>query len=49
MFTAFCAIACLQPPTSRPVSSKVGMDLEDALAAFQRVVPQVLACYINME
>ena len=48
MLTAFWPIACLQPPTSNPVSSKVAIVLEDDLAAFHRVDPQVSSCYIHM-
>ena len=48
MLTAFWATACLQPPTSSPVSSKVGILLEDDLAAFHRVDPQVSSCCIHV-
>ena len=41
MFTAFWAMTCLQPPVTMPVSSRLGIVLEAALAAFRRVVPHV--------
>ncbi len=39
MFKAFKAKACLHPATSKPVSSRLAIVFEIALAAFQRVVP----------
>jgi len=39
ILTAFCAIACLHPPTSSPVSSRDGIDRDTALAAFHWVDP----------
>ena len=41
MFTAFWAITCLHPPVTMPVSSRLGIVLDTALAAFHRVVPHV--------
>ena len=39
MFKAFKAKACLQPATSKPVSSRLLMVFDTTFAAFQRVVP----------
>jgi hypothetical protein len=42
MFKAACAIECLQPATTKPVSSWFFFDFETALAAFQCESPQAL-------
>ena len=34
-------MTCLHPPTTSPVSSKLAIVLETALAAFHLVVPQI--------
>lgn len=41
ILTAFWAITCLYPPVTMPVSSRLGIVLEAALAAFHRVVPNI--------
>lgn len=35
------AITCLQPPVTMPVSSRLGIVLEAALAAFHQIVPHI--------